>query len=28
MNIDITSKDFWKNSLDLVAKDIEKFINI
>ncbi|WBW98406.1 M3 family oligoendopeptidase [Oceanirhabdus sp. W0125-5] len=28
MNIDITSKDFWKNSLDLIAEDIEKFVNL
>ncbi len=28
MNIDITSKDFWKSSLDLIAEDIEKFINL
>ncbi|OEF98078.1 oligoendopeptidase F [Vulcanibacillus modesticaldus] len=28
MNIDIRSVDFWKNSLNLIEKDIEAFINM
>ena len=28
MNIDIQSPEFWKSSLELTAKDIEKFVNI
>ena len=28
MNIDVTSIDFWRSSLDLVKKDIERFIEL
>lgn len=28
MNIDVKSKDFWRSSLNLIRKDIEKFINL
>jgi oligoendopeptidase F len=28
MNIDVTKVDFWRSSLDLIRKDIEKFINL
>lgn len=28
MNIDVTSKDFWQNSLKLVEQDIETFVNM
>lgn len=28
MGIDVRSKDFWRSSLDLIEKDIEKFIEI
>ena len=28
MDIDVTSVDFWRSSLDLIKKDIEKFVDI
>jgi len=28
MNIDVHSIDFWRNSLNVIEKDIEKFINM
>ncbi len=28
MNIDITSKDFWRNSLKMIEEDIEKFLSL
>lgn len=28
IGIDVTSKDFWKSSLDLIAKDIEEFVKL